>query len=83
MDAPVNLARGVPLEQRRTSVEARMRRLGDRTDLITPQLTQIWNEALGAPLDVPPTWLHGDLHPRNVLVEDGIVSGVIDWGDIT
>jgi aminoglycoside phosphotransferase (APT) family kinase protein len=27
--------------------------------------------------------LHGDLHPRNILVEDGIVSGVIDWGDIT
>ena len=28
-------------------------------------------------------WLHGDLHPANILVNDGQVSGVIDFGDIT
>src|SRR3954464_2331187 len=39
--------------------------------------------AITAPLDVPPTWLHGDLHPRNVLVEQGVITGIIDWGDIT
>jgi aminoglycoside phosphotransferase (APT) family kinase protein len=39
--------------------------------------------AVHAPLDVPPTWLHGDLHPRNVLVENGVITGIIDWGDIT
>jgi aminoglycoside phosphotransferase (APT) family kinase protein len=27
--------------------------------------------------------MHGDLHPANVLVNDGQVSGVIDFGDIT
>jgi Ser/Thr protein kinase RdoA (MazF antagonist) len=27
-------------------------------------------------------WLHGDLHPANILVDDGQVSGVIDFGDI-
>jgi aminoglycoside phosphotransferase (APT) family kinase protein len=26
--------------------------------------------------------VHGDLHPRHVLVERGAVSGVIDWGDV-
>ena len=26
-------------------------------------------------------YLHGDLHLRHVLVADGILSGVIDWGD--
>jgi aminoglycoside phosphotransferase (APT) family kinase protein len=60
-----------------------MRRLTDKTDLITPEIRRAWDDALGAPLDVPPTWLHGDLHPRNVLVEDGVISGIIDWGDIT
>jgi aminoglycoside phosphotransferase (APT) family kinase protein len=42
----------------------------------------MWAASLAAPVDVPPTWIHGDLHPRNVIVEDGIFSGIIDWGDI-
>ena len=25
---------------------------------------------------------HGDLHVRHVLVDDGVLSGVIDWGDV-
>ena len=28
-------------------------------------------------------WLHGDLHPANILVHRGRISGVIDFGDIT
>lgn len=44
----------------------------------------VWDAALAAPgYDGPPLWLHGDLHPANVLVNDGQVSGVIDFGDIT
>ncbi|MBD2096551.1 phosphotransferase [Trichocoleus sp. FACHB-591] len=34
-------------------------------------------------MDVEATWIHGDLHLRNVLVEKGVITGVIDWGDIT
>jgi aminoglycoside phosphotransferase (APT) family kinase protein len=82
-DAPANPFRGVPLWQRAAVVEERMRRLAGATDLITPRLRQIWQEALHAPLDVSPTWLHGDLHPRNVLVRRGAISGIVDWGDIT
>jgi aminoglycoside phosphotransferase (APT) family kinase protein len=26
--------------------------------------------------------LHGDLHPRNVLVRDGRLAAVLDWGDL-
>jgi len=82
-DAPINAARGVPLHQRAIMVEARMQRLAGRTDLITPRIRRIWDEAVNAPLDVAPTWLHGDLHPRNALVEDGVITGIIDWGDMT
>jgi aminoglycoside phosphotransferase (APT) family kinase protein len=33
-------------------------------------------------LDSPLTLVHGDFHIRNILVDDqGVVSGVIDWGD--
>ena len=42
-----------------------------------------WREALEAPDDTRPTWIHGDLHPRNVLTLDGTITGVIDWGDMT
>jgi aminoglycoside phosphotransferase (APT) family kinase protein len=51
--------------------------------VITQQIREIWEEALEAPVDVASTWLHGDLHPRNVLIEGGIITGIIDWGDIT
>lgn len=30
----------------------------------------------------PAVWLHADLHPANVLTEDGTFCGVVDFGDI-
>jgi aminoglycoside phosphotransferase (APT) family kinase protein len=82
-DAPSNSFRGVPLHQRVSSVDERIARLATRTQLISPAIKSIWRQALSAPLDYSKTWLHGDLHPRNVLVEAGQITGVIDWGDIT
>src|SRR5262249_37539867 len=82
-DAPPNPVRGGPLQERAPFFEERLQRLAGKTSLNTPQIRRIWEVALSAPLDVPPTWLHGDLHPRNVLVDQGVISGIIDWGDIT
>jgi aminoglycoside phosphotransferase (APT) family kinase protein len=43
-----------------------------------------WAAALAVPpWDGPPVWLHGDPHPANILIADGRVSGVLDFGDIT
>lgn len=44
----------------------------------------IWDDAHDAPAwDGPPMWLHGDLHPANVLTTpDGALGGVIDFGDL-
>jgi len=36
-----------------------------------------------APYAGPPVWLHGDLHAANVIVYDGELSAIIDFGDIT
>jgi aminoglycoside phosphotransferase (APT) family kinase protein len=82
-DAPKNPFRGIPLQQRSLMLLERMQRLETKTDLMTPKIKDMWNLALNAPIDTSPTWLHGDLHPRNVLVENGIITGIIDWGDIT
>ncbi|MFQ4140339.1 aminoglycoside phosphotransferase family protein [Nodosilinea sp. PGN35] len=82
-DAPVNPFRGVPLKQRAEAIAERFQRLKTKTDLITPAIEAQWEVALAAPIDTPPTWIHGDLHPRNVLVKHGLLSGMIDWGDMT
>jgi aminoglycoside phosphotransferase (APT) family kinase protein len=82
-DAPINPLRGLPLTQRAASLEERIQRLKTKTELISSEIENIWHRALEAPIDVPATWLHGDLHPRNILVENGAIAGIIDWGDMT
>ncbi len=82
-DAPTNAARGVPLWRRAPGIEERMRRLSVTTDLITESVRRTWETALQAPYAESSKWLHGDLHARNTLVENGAITGIIDWGDIT
>jgi aminoglycoside phosphotransferase (APT) family kinase protein len=81
-DAPWNPFRSVPLHQRAPGIEARMERLGRSSPLITTELQRVWKEAVAAPIDVASSWIHGDLHPRNILVDAGALTGVIDWGDM-
>ena len=43
----------------------------------------VWDDAVAAPRwDGPRVWVHGDLHPANVVVADGTLAGVIDFGDV-
>lgn len=82
-NAPLNPVRGVPLIQRSHVVEERMERLEKKTSFITKQIKNFWYAAVKTPVDVNAKWLHGDLHPRNILVQDGAITGIIDWGDLT
>jgi len=81
-DAPANPYRGVPLSRRAASVRARMARLGELGDAAAA-VTAAFDEALATPIDAGRTWLHGDLHPQNILVAGGAISAVVDWGDLT
>ncbi|MGA4844501.1 aminoglycoside phosphotransferase family protein [Streptomyces sp. G45] len=46
-------------------------------------LRAVWEDAAAAPAWTgPPVWLHGDLHPANVLTADGTLCGVVDFGDL-
>ncbi|MFE0806232.1 aminoglycoside phosphotransferase family protein [Streptomyces sp. NPDC058794] len=50
---------------------------------IAEDLRAVWDDAVAAPeWEGPPVWVHGDLHPANVVVSDGTLSGVIDFGDL-
>lgn len=82
-EAPFNEFRATPLSVREPFLAPRFERLRARTDYITQDIDALWRDALAAPIDIEPTWLHGDLHARNVLTKDGQISAVIDWGDMT
>lgn len=82
-NAPHNPFRGVPLSERAEKVEGRLEQLRNTTNVVTANVLEIWQRALNAPKSRETSWLHGDLHARNVVVSDGIISGIVDWGDIT
>lgn len=43
----------------------------------------VWADAVAAPAwEGPPVWVHGDLHPANVVVANGTLAGVVDFGDL-
>ena len=80
-DAPHNPYRGVPVADRTTMVEERMAELGGVVDV--GSVRTVWNDACAVPpWRGAPVWLHGDLHPANVLVDVGVLAAVIDFGDI-
>lgn len=59
-----------------------MRNISHRVDLLTPSLIRIWREALETDIDVPATWIAGDIHARNVITNNGKLASFIDWGDM-
>ena len=81
-EAPRNEVRGVPLTERTSRFEAGIAALEGVIDV--PAARALWTRALDTPVfSGPPVWLHGDLHPGNVVVRNGASAAVVDWGDIT
>ncbi|PKP80622.1 MAG: phosphotransferase [Alphaproteobacteria bacterium HGW-Alphaproteobacteria-18] len=74
---PDNNWRGVPLAARAPQFDAALARL---PRVNSDWAARLWSQALGAGTNSAPVWLHGDVHPGNVLVTDGGISGIIDWG---
>jgi aminoglycoside phosphotransferase (APT) family kinase protein len=80
-DAPLNPVRGVPLRAREQAFAANLHVV---SGIDSDAVLDVWASAIAAPGHAgPPAWVHGDLHPANILVHDGRISGVIDFGDIT
>lgn len=54
--------------------------LKDRID--TDTATNVWETALASHWDKPQVWVHGDISTGNLLVNDGQLSAVIDFGQL-
>ncbi len=78
-EAPSNPFRGGPLSERDSGFRERVQLLNP-----SPSVLELWDELSSSPAHSgPAVWLHGDLHPHNLLERDGSLSAVIDFGDIT
>jgi aminoglycoside phosphotransferase (APT) family kinase protein len=48
------------------------------------RILQIWRLCAATPEWAgPPLWIHGDMHPANVLVSRGHVSAIVDFIDLS
>ena len=74
-------ARGAPLIESDEQVRRSIAALGDRID--GAATLRSWEDSLAAPPWAgPEVWVHGDLLPGNLLVVDGRLSAVIDFGGL-
>jgi aminoglycoside phosphotransferase (APT) family kinase protein len=74
-----NSFRGVPLATRDAATRAAISNLRETLD--EGALTAAWDAALNASVwSSPPVWIHGDLQPGNLLIQDGRLNAVIDFG---
>jgi aminoglycoside phosphotransferase (APT) family kinase protein len=77
-----NFFRGVALSERDQMTRAAIISLGQAID--RDAVTAVWEAALSASeWGGPPVWVHGDLDPRNVLVAQGRLCAVIDFGGLS
>ncbi|MEV6109658.1 aminoglycoside phosphotransferase family protein [Streptomyces sp. NPDC051940] len=79
-DAPANPTRGVPMAGL-GPVDGWFDALAGHAGADAAR--EVWEKAVAAPAwQGAPLWLHGDLHPANVVVRDGTLAGVIDFGEM-
>ncbi|MFC0006528.1 aminoglycoside phosphotransferase family protein [Micromonospora siamensis] len=70
--------RGAPLSSCDADTRRAVRGLADRD--LAADATAIWAEALDSVWTGPPVWFHGDVAAGNLLVRDGRLAAVIDFG---
>lgn len=83
-DAPANPFRGVPLAERSSTVTERLASLADDPSVPRQTLHDLWTDGVdAAPWRAAPVWVHGDLHPGNLVARGPELAGIIDFGDVT
>jgi aminoglycoside phosphotransferase (APT) family kinase protein len=83
-EAPHNPFRGVPLTERLPLLEQWLdvEHPLDDAGLVARGADLVVAAAHDLPRNERRVWLHGDLHPRNILVRHGRLAAILDWGDL-
>lgn len=73
--------RGVPLKEQNKETTEAIHALED--DMDTKPLASLWEQLANTPKwNKPPVWMHGDLLPGNILIQNNRLSAVIDFADV-
>lgn len=73
-----SFGRGGPLSVYDSDIHACLDALP--ADMSREVVLDIWTCALSTPFEAAPCWFHGDLAPSNLVVRDGRLAAVIDFG---
>lgn len=73
-----NFYRGAHPSMYQEEVNESLRAL--KEELPVKEIETIWEASINSVWKQEPVWIHGDIAPGNLLVDDGRLSGVIDFG---
>ncbi len=77
---PHNFHRGGPLSTYDSETRTALEKLSGQID--TGEAIAAWEAALASAWTGPPVWVHGDVSAGNLLVENGRLAAVIDFGGL-
>jgi aminoglycoside phosphotransferase (APT) family kinase protein len=77
---PHNFLRGGPLAAWDDQTRELIRLAAD--DIDAGAAARVWDTALASTCEQAPVWVHGDLSASNMLVADGALHAVIDFGGV-
>jgi aminoglycoside phosphotransferase (APT) family kinase protein len=73
-----NFFRGGPVEVYDTETRKSIQSLTN--DVHRAMATEVWDQAVASRWERPAVWVHGDVSPSNLLLGDGRLRAVIDFG---
>lgn len=80
LSGPHSFYRGGPLKTYDTETRQAIAVLKGKIDVDT--VTEVWETALATTWQETPVWIHGDISAGNLLVKEGKLSAVIDFGQL-
>lgn len=73
--------RGVPLIEMDSETKQAIKAL--EADMDTKPLASLWDNLSNTPnWNKPPVWIHGDLLPGNIIIQDNRLRAIIDFSDV-